>query len=110
MGGKRKRVARTHCIVSLFRELINLTEQRKQLGISFGQLTHDRSQCRVSNGTTAGVHIDTSFFQRGEWDTANVVEVDVSELCLVTLVNDSDVLDLVDAAILAVDATYVNNR
>lgn len=54
--------------------------------------------------------IDTSFFQRGEWDTANVVEVDVSELCLVTLVNDSDVLDLVDAAILAVDATYVNNR
>ena len=40
----------------------------------------------------------------------NVVEVDVSELCLVTLVNDSDVLDLVDAAILAVDATYVNNR
>lgn len=47
---------------------------------------------------------------RGEWDTANVVEVDVSELCLVTLVNDSDVLDLVDAVILAVDATYVNNR
>lgn len=43
-------------------------------------------------------------------DTANVVEVDVSELCLVTLVNDSDVLDLVDAAILAVDATYINNR
>lgn len=93
-------------IVSLFRELINLTEQRKQLSISLVSLP------------TIGANVAYRMEQRPEFasipassrEESGVVEVDVSGLCLVTLVNDSDVLDLVDAAILAVDATYVNNR
>ena len=67
---------------------------------------------------TIGANVAYRMEQRPEFtsipdssrEESGVVEVDVSGLCLVTLVNDSDVLDLVDAAILAVDATYVNNR